>query len=279
MKLPSVVAWLIVGTTALLAGASDVRHAYQELRAFRTVQDRSKMVTLRICNAYPFSKALDVFLLSNSAAQHIGEPQSENLSPFVGLAYKDCTEVSRALQPGNELDFTIGGDHHVGIFKISDVPADGSLLQVVVYRSDQLTTAAGFSSHVFRDTQDPQVVLIDTSKGLGSSSLELREFTEGKPQTVTFDKVVTITPGLYEWVLKTDKHQDDRFTLQAVRGQNYVVMRMGVEAFDGPSFPQEMVIYPSFPITFPDFRAAAERVGSVLVVAWSVVAIVVLANL
>merc|ERR1740121_3247214 len=73
-----------------------------------------------------------------------------------------------------------------------------------------------------------------TSKTKASRSEELR-----------YDSVVAVNPGVYEVVLAgQDGKEAAKTSLVALNRESYVVLRTGVEAEQGPSYPQELMIYP-----------------------------------
>merc|ERR1719162_1929947 len=71
-------------------------------------------------------------------------------------------------------------------------------------------------------------------KGKTSRSEELR-----------YDSVVAINPGLYEVHLSgTDGKDAAKAQLVALNHESYVIIRTGVEAQQGPAYPQELIIFP-----------------------------------
>merc|ERR1719461_561044 len=68
----------------------------------------------------------------------------------------------------------------------------------------------------------------------GSRSEELR-----------FESVVAVNPGVYNLALVgSDGKTKAKNSLVALNRQSYIVLRTGVEAKQGPSYPQELVVYP-----------------------------------
>merc|ERR1711924_165691 len=88
---------------------------------------------LRVCNAYPYSAALDVFR------------SKEKLTPE-SMPYKTCKDFKSQLKAGDKLEFKVG-DANAGTFSVSDLPNNDAVLLLVIYRHDTLSTAVSFESH------------------------------------------------------------------------------------------------------------------------------------
>merc|ERR1719321_2346063 len=91
---------------------------------------------LRVCNAYPYSAALDVF-----------RGASEKLTDQP-MHYQTCKDFTAPLKPGDKLEFKVG-DASAGTFSVSDLPNNDAVLLLVIHRHDTLSTAVAFESHVF----------------------------------------------------------------------------------------------------------------------------------
>merc|ERR1719235_1628860 len=91
---------------------------------------------LRICNAYPYPTALDVFLGSKA------------LTGDEAMSYKTCRDFSTGLTPGQKLIFKVG-NANAGTFSVTDLPNNDAILLLIIYRHDTLSTAVSFESHVY----------------------------------------------------------------------------------------------------------------------------------
>lgn len=204
--------------------------------------------SLRVCNAFPYAAALT-----------ISRGKSELLTGDEAMPYKACRDFQAHLAPGDKLEFKIG-DVGAGTFSVSDLPNSDAVLLLVVHRHDTLSMAVAFESHVFASTGTAQVAVIDTYKGAKRSMPKIMDATPppadaaGKPKValtarsedLRFDSVVAVNPGIYEVALDaTDGSAKSTQQLVALRRESYVVMRTGVESQAGPSYPEELVVYPN----------------------------------
>jgi len=193
---------------------------------------------LRVCNAYPYSAALDVFRGSN-----------EKLTEDTPMHYKTCKDFVAPLISGDKLEFKVG-DASAGSFSVSDLPNNDAVLLLVIYRHDTLSTAVSFESHVFAKLENAQVAIIDTYKGAAKSSVNIMDVSpKGKTsrsEDLRYDSVVAINPGLYGVHLKGSDGKDNaKSQLVALNHESYVIIRTGVEAQQGPAYPQELLVYPN----------------------------------
>lgn len=222
---------------------------------------------LRACNAYPFAAALDIY-----------RGKAERLTGDAPMGYKSCRDFSVDLKQGDKLEFRIG-DASAGTFSVSDLPNNDAVLLLVIHRHDALSTAVAFESHVFASLETAQVAVIDTYKGSKHASPKImdasaffgKQAKDGKEAKATpprsedlrYDSVVAVNPGVYEVALEDaqDGSEVARSRLVALKRESYVVLRTGVEAQQGPSFPEELVIFPNpDPAQLP--RSAAGRAGA-----------------
>jgi len=216
---------------------------------------------LRVCNAYPLGTPMDVF-----------RGKEERLTADAPMPYKSCRDFHSNLKAGDKLEVHIG-DQTGGSFSVSDLPNNDAVLLLVVHRHDTLSSAVAFESHVFADLDGAQVAVIDTYKGKEQSTPKILDSTaliamdkdsKHKPsprsEDLRYNSVVAVSPGLYDVVLDgQDGLERSRDKLVALRHQSYVVLRTGVEAQQGASFPQELVVFPKPDVA--QLRSAAAAGG------------------
>lgn len=211
---------------------------------------------LRLCNAYAFGNAMRVSHIAGKTSSTPAEyPKPEALTDESGpLPFKHCTDVPGVrLADGSVLDFKmVNGDLHVGSFAVTDLPPRPSMLQLVIHRHDDFTTTADFTSHVFDDTYNPQVVVVDAYRGAARSWMQVRDSSSSFGQPLNFGTVVTLKPGSYEWdlytggtdVRPTHPQLDKHLMVELEAHQKYTAIRVGADAIAGPSFPEELVVLP-----------------------------------
>lgn len=191
-------------------------------------------VKLRICNAYPYSYPMDVYLGKEKVTES-------------SLAYKSCAELNPNLKAGDKLDFKVR-DSSAGSFSVNELPQNDAVLVLVIYRHDTLSTAVSFESHVFANLLNAQVAVIDTYKGSAKATTKIQDKSAGdkaRKEDLRYDSVVAVNPGEYEVVLEgSDGKKASASDLVALNRESYVLMRVGVEAQSGQQYPQELVIYP-----------------------------------
>lgn len=214
---------------------------------------------LRVCNAYPYGAAMDVF---RSKTKLTGD------SP---MPYKKCEDFETALKPGDKLEFKVG-DANAGTFSVSDLPDNDAVLFLAIHRHDTLSTAVSFESHVFANLLNAQVAIIDTYKGTARSMPEIMDPVGGRgerSEELRFDSVVAVNPGNYEIALRgSDGSIKAKSSLVALNRESYVVMRTGVEAQQGPTYPEELVVFPrSDPHSLHSSAATHTAIVSVILAA------------
>lgn len=195
---------------------------------------------LRVCNAYPYAAALDVF-----------RGRTEILTEDGPMPYKSCRDFVAPLKSGDKLGFRVG-DANAGTFSVADLPNNDAILLLVIHRHDTLTTAVSFESHVFANLLNAQIAIIDTYKGSAKASPRILDSEKAASKDATtrseelrYDSVVAVNPGAYEVVLLgPDNEAKAKSDLVALNRESYVVLRCGVEAEEGPSYPMELVVYP-----------------------------------
>lgn len=189
---------------------------------------------LRVCNAYPYSAALDVYR---------GEDKFTNDSP---MGYKSCRDFQSPLKAGDKLEFKVG-DASAGTFSVSDLPNNDAVLLLVIHRHDTLSTAVAFESHVFANLQNAQVAIIDTYKGKIRATPKIKDEKASKSarsEELRYNSVVAVNPGKYDVVLDGMEGEIAKRSLVALNHESYIVLRTGVEAQQGESFPEDLVVFP-----------------------------------
>jgi len=192
---------------------------------------------LRICNAYPFGAAINV---------RRGETDLTGSSP---LLYKDCNDYRLELHVGDRLEFLVD-EAGAGIFAINELPNANAVLLLVMHRHDTLSTAVSFQSHVFATLVNPQIAVIDTYQGHRHSVPRIMDAEDAasgaqRMEDLRYSSAVAVNPGVYKLALvHEDGHEAAKSDLVALNRESYVVLRVGVDAKQGPSYDEELVVYP-----------------------------------
>eukprot|EP00441_Pelagodinium_beii_P017982 CAMPEP_0197655446 /NCGR_PEP_ID=MMETSP1338-20131121/39459_1 /TAXON_ID=43686 ORGANISM="Pelagodinium beii, Strain RCC1491" /NCGR_SAMPLE_ID=MMETSP1338 /ASSEMBLY_ACC=CAM_ASM_000754 /LENGTH=261 /DNA_ID=CAMNT_0043231095 /DNA_START=42 /DNA_END=824 /DNA_ORIENTATION=- len=186
---------------------------------------------LRVCNAYPYDAAIDI---------HLGKKKVTEDKP---LPYRTCENFLTGLKVHDRLDFKIG-DAKTGTFTVSDLPGTDAVLLLVVFRHDVQSTAVSFESHIFEDNvEEAQIAIIDTYTGPTDSQPKISD--GHSTESLHFGTVVAVRPGSYQVSLVNSAHQKKvEAALKVEEKVSYVVIRVGIDAHDGPSFPEELVMFP-----------------------------------
>jgi len=241
------VALALACAASLAAGvhSSTSMHMKRISRSF--VRSLSFKYTIRVCNAYPFSSAIDAYMESSG--------EKLNDEPMV---YKTCKDFTPRVTRGDRVDFKIG-DISVGTFTISDLPNNDAVLLMVVYRRGSDSNAVAFESHVYSNVASAQVAVLDVYKGRGHKS-ELRvtraatskdadkDFPADVPQSelLQYESVVALDSGVYNLALvgAKDSNAAAEKELVTLPNTDYVIIRCGVNAEDGPDYPQDLIVFP-----------------------------------
>jgi hypothetical protein len=190
---------------------------------------------LRVCNAYPYPTALDIFR------------GSEQMTGDEPMSYKDCRDFSTELTAGEKLIFKVG-NANAGTFSVSDLPNNDAVLLLIVYRHDTLSTAVSFESHVYANLLNAQVAVVDAYKGPEKSTLKIEDHSDAKTsrsEELRFDSVVAVNPGRYDvMLLGSEGETIASSAMVALNRESYIIMRTGVKAQQGSSYSQELVVYP-----------------------------------
>merc|ERR1719316_489758 len=163
------------------------------------------------------------------------------------MPYKTCKDMTTPLKAGDKIEFRVG-DASAGTFSVSDLPNNDATLLLIIHRHDTLSTAVSFESHVFANLLNAQVAVIDTYKGAARSSPRIMDGASGKARSeeLRYDSVVAVNQGVYEVALVgQDGETKAKGELVALNRESYVILRTGVEAQQGPSYPQDLVVFPN----------------------------------
>lgn len=232
---------LVVGLALLSGAVALTDQAQGSLRSKANAQGFVQALEfkhrLRVCNAYPYSAALDVY-----------RGKDEALTGSSPMHYKSCRDFMAPLKSGDKLEFKVG-DASAGTFSVSDLPNNDAVLLLVIHRHDTLSTAVSFESHVFANLENAQVAIIDTYKGKAQGTPKIMDsVAKGKTsrsEELRYDSVVAINPGMYEVHLADAAGKDSAISkLVALNHESYVIIRAGVEAQQGPAYKQELIVYP-----------------------------------
>lgn len=190
---------------------------------------------LRVCNAYPSNSGMEVF--------H-GKREKITEAP---IDYKSCGDYATPLVAGDKLEFMLG-NALAGTFSISDLPNNDAILLLIIHRHDTLSNAVAFESHVFANLLNAQLAIVDTYKGTARASVSIRDqaiMKLNRVEPLKYDSVVAVNAGKYEVVLTdAEGKEQSEGSLIALNRQSYVVLRVGVDSQQGPSYPEELMVYP-----------------------------------
>jgi len=189
---------------------------------------------LRVCNAYPYSAAIDIY------------HGTEKIT-HTPMNYKTCEEFTPPVKAGDKLQFKVDGAS-AGSFAVSELPNNDAVLVLVIYRHDTLSTAVAFESHVFANLINAQIAVLDTYKGKQKAVPRIQDASSAKTsrsEELRYDSVVAVNPGAYEVILMDEEGElKAREELIALNRESYVVLRCGVEAQVGQAYPQEIIVFP-----------------------------------
>lgn len=272
LSLLSLAEALTAGSNLGRSTAAGKKVAKQQVKGF--ISSLEFKHRLRVCNAYPYAAALDVF-----------RGRSERLTDSGPMPYKSCRDFDAPLKSGDKLGFKVG-DANAGTFSVSDLPGNDAVLLLVIHRHDTVSSAVSFESHVFANLLNAQIAVIDTYKGAAKAwprildgedkGSETTEHT--RSEELRYDSVVAVNPGAYEVVLLgSDGAKKSSHPLVALNRESYVVLRVGVEAESGPSYPQELVVYPQSDIHRLQYNAAFRSASSTSLVLLLTVVVTVFA--
>eukprot|EP00747_Dinoflagellata_sp_TGD_P162352 gnl/TRDRNA2_/TRDRNA2_179848_c0_seq1.p1 gnl/TRDRNA2_/TRDRNA2_179848_c0~~gnl/TRDRNA2_/TRDRNA2_179848_c0_seq1.p1 ORF type:complete len:321 (+),score=46.95 gnl/TRDRNA2_/TRDRNA2_179848_c0_seq1:84-965(+) len=238
-----------VAANQLRAATDDDRGAQEASSRILLAPSRPKQ-SLRICNAYAWSKPLEVFRVSTK----------EKLTGDHPLAYKDCRDFQLDLAEGDQLDFT-SGELEVGTFFATGVPHGQSSLLLIPRRRDASSMAIQFESHAFAKLQTAQLAVVDAYKGKQQSTLKIADSlkhsvapqqslaqTSDRPsEDLRYNSVVALNPGVYRLQLVGSGGSTiSEAPIGVKNAANYVVMRVGGSSTvsDKNEYPEEVIVFP-----------------------------------
>mmetsp|Transcript_58141 Transcript_58141/g.127449 ORF Transcript_58141/g.127449 Transcript_58141/m.127449 type:complete len:246 (-) Transcript_58141:6-743(-) len=222
------------------------------LRSADVVGRSGAPTTLRVCNAYPYDRSLDVY-----------RGPDEQLTVNGPLAYKQCSDLNTRLVSGDKLEFRVGTTK-AGTFTVSEVPDQSSLMMLVIYRHDTFSTDVSFASHVFARLRNAQVAVIDTYRGGQTPKLTIKDNDAGhaRSEELRFNAVAALNHGDYLLEM-AGAAGPIRAGLEVDNGESYVILRTGVAAQGGLMYPEELMV---FPARRPQVSASSSA-GAVVVLA------------
>lgn len=224
----------IAASTSVVASQLRQKHAGASF-----ISSLKFKLKLRICNAYPYTYPMDVYLGKEKLTE-------------MALAYKACGDFTPALKAGDKLDFKVG-ESSAGSFSISEIPENDAVMLLVIYRHDTLSTAVSFESHVFSNLANAQIAVLDAYRGKEKAIPRIQDVRKHQPEGVQqrseelrYNSVVAVNQGMYEVVLEgaTDGQKKATHQLVALNRESYLVVRCGVQTEQGQAFPQELMVYP-----------------------------------
>lgn len=240
------------------AALKQLRQRHEGRTFISTLEFKHK---LRVCNAYPYTHPMDVYLGKDKLTS---EP----------MPYKKCGEFSPSLKAGDKIDFKVG-DSSAGSFSVSELPNNDAVMLLVIYRHDTLSTAVSFESHVFSNLVNSQIAVLDAYRGAAKATPRIQDVSDAKSQRneeLRYDSVVAVNPGLYEVVLLSGEGEKKATSeLVAVNRESYVVVRCGVEAEQGQSYPQELMVFPHSDKAAIEGAAAPKNIFFALAIALAAV--------
>merc|ERR1719162_311143 len=91
---------------------------------------------------------------------------------------------------------------------------------------------------------------------------------QSRSEELRYSSIVAVNPGIYTVDLDSaDGKVVSKSQLVALNRESYVVLRVGVESKTGPSFPQELVIYPNSDPTSLHGSAATKSMAALFAAA------------
>lgn len=211
--------------------------------------------SVMICNAYAHRTPIKVMRLR--AQYHVtAEP----------IAYKNCAATVVPLIENDQLQFDVG-TYEVGTFLAQAVPELSTTLLIVPRRRTNTTMHASFNSHIFKELQKSQVVLIDAYNGHPGGPVQLEEIPKPDPnkkgdnlreaskasllerrvESMTYNTVRAVEAG--DYLLRLPDSAKEYQMNVSSSPSKVVVLRVGTE--DGgedsasQAFPEELALFQS----------------------------------
>eukprot|EP00397_Hematodinium_sp_SG-2012_P067008 GEMP01102378.1.p2 GENE.GEMP01102378.1~~GEMP01102378.1.p2 ORF type:complete len:118 (+),score=27.42 GEMP01102378.1:344-697(+) len=92
------------------------------------------------------------------------------------------------------------------------------------------------------------MLVIDTYKGAAKSTMRIKDTGSAethRSEDLRYNSVVAVNPGKYDVVLHNkDGVEKAKQSFNAVDHESYCLIRVGVEAHQGPPYPEEFVVFP-----------------------------------
>mmetsp|Transcript_73873 Transcript_73873/g.175842 ORF Transcript_73873/g.175842 Transcript_73873/m.175842 type:complete len:278 (+) Transcript_73873:75-908(+) len=204
---------------------------------------------LSICNAFAFSKSLDITFLRTQ----------QSLTGSGPLSYKQCREWSLPLEEGDQLDFK-ADSISVGTFHVTGLPKSASKLLLITRRRNPHAMALAFQSHTYADSNNAQIAVVDAFSGFSDGShMEIEdsamsalqtkdgEHKQRRTESLKYNSVTLLSPGHYDVVLFDADGRNVSTAPLNVAGQGkYVAVRVGADGGEENSqFPMELVVFPN----------------------------------
>jgi len=228
----------------LVCGAVPTQAGGHSHGALRSVSGAESFVlalefkhSLRVCNAYPHTDALNVFRGKNETLTSEAIP------------YNACEEFASMLQSGDKLEVKVG-DAITGTFAVTELPNNDAVMLLVVKRHGNLGTSVAFESHIFANLRNAQVAVMDAYVGKAQGvphimDMKAKAETKTRNEELRYDSVVAINPGVYKVALEgQDGKTEAQSELVALEHESYVILRTGFESETERSYPQELVVFP-----------------------------------
>lgn len=194
---------------------------------------------VRICNAYAGDGS---FLVSH--ATKVGE--KEMAEALGNLPYKSCKDFDVRMRRGDRFSFTAASASEPGIFAVSAVPRDKAVMLLIAQRRSPRSGSMVFQSHVYSETDEAQVAVIDTCQDCQQDRAFLQERSSNQTllssELLEFGSVASVLPGRYEVSLQSvDMKEVSTKRADVQQARNYVVFRVG----GGANRTSEVVVFPS----------------------------------
>lgn len=198
---------------------------------------------LRICNAYTSSDPLDV---------SIGK---DVLTGNSSIPYKSCREMKVALWHGSDIEFSFQNGS-TGVFELSSLPDQSSLLLLVAYRNPHSKQDVIFHSHIFAKVpaKHSQLLVVDSYNGHLKSQMSIShkkasdDLGNSELESLQYNEVVMVVGGKYHLRLRDHTSEKLQHSIDFVAndGESYVAVRVGGMTGEksGEVLPEELLVFP-----------------------------------